>query len=213
MVMSKVKNAQHAFSRAARSRNQSSRPGSARNGNRMPSPVRSRSTSAVMTRGWYSASRSAAVSGASVMSHRRSRELQDWSGRSGRSWHSWRAGCVGRARPVRECEPGKRTLRNEHDAPRPDPHVTVAGWRAEVPRHRRATLGKKGCEPNPRLTPLHAGAELIAGIVKVVSCHHRLGRICRRDQDRVENLVVDRCLKRAIVPTSRISRAARSATL
>src|SRR5918996_194712 len=29
-----------------------------------------------------------------------------------------------RARPVRRCGPGKRTLRKKHTAPRPDPYVT-----------------------------------------------------------------------------------------
>jgi len=32
-----------------------------------------------------------------------------------------------RACPVRECGSGKRTLRKKHTAPRPDPHLTVAG--------------------------------------------------------------------------------------
>src|SRR5918996_6534033 len=31
-----------------------------------------------------------------------------------------------RARPVRRCGPGKRTLRKKHTAPRPDPYRTVA---------------------------------------------------------------------------------------
>src|ERR671918_712067 len=31
-----------------------------------------------------------------------------------------------RARPVRRCGPGKRTLRKKHTAPRPDPYLTIA---------------------------------------------------------------------------------------
>src|SRR5919112_1414207 len=32
-----------------------------------------------------------------------------------------------RARPVRRCGPGKRTLRKKHTAPRPDPYLTMTG--------------------------------------------------------------------------------------
>src|ERR687890_914888 len=36
-----------------------------------------------------------------------------------------------RARPVRRCGPGKRTLRKKHTAPRPDPYLTLCGRLAE----------------------------------------------------------------------------------
>ena len=68
VVMVKVKNAQHAFSRAARSRTQASVPGWARSRKQMPVAVFSRPIRAWLNRRWYSLRRSGPVSGAPVMS-------------------------------------------------------------------------------------------------------------------------------------------------
>src|SRR5918996_2247035 len=55
-----------------------------------------------------------------------------------------------RARPVRRCGPGKRTLRKKHTAPRPDPYLTMARWGVEgnrQSRHSPAGGGRWGREP------------------------------------------------------------------
>src|SRR5918996_5303350 len=43
-----------------------------------------------------------------------------------------------RARPVRRCGPGKRTLRKKHTAPRPDPYLTLTA-QSEPPELIRPT--------------------------------------------------------------------------
>src|ERR687892_205561 len=61
-----------------------------------------------------------------------------------------------RARPVRRCGPGKRTLRKKHTAPRPDPYLTVAG-----PPERGSVRLDPRCEVarDPwRCTATHAGS-------------------------------------------------------
>src|SRR5918996_2924972 len=45
-----------------------------------------------------------------------------------------------RARPVRRCGPGKRTLRKKHTAPRPDPYLTLPRWRDRPRGLRRAAV-------------------------------------------------------------------------
>src|ERR687892_2789755 len=51
-----------------------------------------------------------------------------------------------RARPVRRCGPGKRTLRKKHTAPRPDPYLTVA----TQPEQRGRLRVPLGVRPAPR---------------------------------------------------------------
>src|ERR687891_299632 len=47
-----------------------------------------------------------------------------------------------RARPVRRCGPGKRTLRKKHTAPRPDPYLTLLELLAQCYAPRAESLAK-----------------------------------------------------------------------
>src|ERR671919_391167 len=53
-----------------------------------------------------------------------------------------------RARPVRRCGPGKRTLRKKHTAPRPDPYPTLTlGGRGGARRAWQALAGRSTTSP------------------------------------------------------------------